>query len=248
MPDVVSPPSITLKSLLAPGIAAVRKYWRPFLLLQSAAFVLVVLYYTNAQVRTICDQLSRFKLSGGLVFTAIAAAIAGALLPELAKAIVMGDRAITRKRMRDVGFAMAVFAISGVMTDLQYRGIAWLMGSDTHFYTVVRKMLFDQFVTTPLYGTPYWVVVYLLRANRYNLSATARQITPRWYAQRVLPLLIPGWCFWGPMVLLVYSLPGPLQFLMCCVALGAWSLVMIVIADAEAVAREDGGSRTEDKG
>jgi hypothetical protein len=133
-----------------------------------------------------------------------------------------------------VGFALVVFAINGVMTDLQYRGIAWLIGSDTHFFTVLRKMLFDQFVTTPMYGTPYWVVVYLLRANRYNVSATVRQITPSWYARRVLPLLIPGWCFWGPMVLLVYSLPGPLQFLMFCFASGAWSLLMVFIASAPA--------------
>jgi hypothetical protein len=113
MPEVVSPPSLTLESLLAPGIAAVKKYWRPFLLLQSVALLLVILYYTNSHIKTICDQLSRFKESGGLIFTAVAAAVAGALLPELAKAVMMGDRAITRNRVRDVGFAMAAFAVSG---------------------------------------------------------------------------------------------------------------------------------------
>jgi hypothetical protein len=234
MPEVVSPPSLTLESLLAPGIAAVKKYWRPFLLLQSVALLLVILYYTNSHIKTICDQLSRFKESGGLIFTAVAAAVAGALLPELAKAVMMGDRAITRNRVRDVGFAMAAFAVSGILTDFQYRWMAWLIGSDTRFITAVRKMLFDQFVTTPIYGTPYWVVVYLFRAERYHLQAALRQLSPRWYVRRVLPLLLPGWCFWMPMVLLIYSLPGGLQFCLYCLAAAAWSLLMIFIATHEA--------------
>lgn len=234
MPDVAAPAPITLPSLLAPGIAAVTKYWRPFLLLQSAAFLLVVGYYTSHQVKAICDQLSLFKQRAGLPFTMIASAVAGALMPELAKAVMLRDRAMTAQRIRNIGFALVAFAVSGVITDLQYRGIAWLLGSDTHFVTVVRKMLFDQFVTTPIYGTPYWVVVYLIRANRYNLLATARQLSPRWYVTRCMPLLIPCWCFWIPMVLLIYSLPGQLQFCLFCFASAAWSLVMVFIATYEA--------------
>jgi hypothetical protein len=234
MPDVAFPPPITLASLLLPGIAAVKKYGRPFLFLQSIALGLVVLYYTNANVKSVCDQLSRLKIHGGLIFAALAAAVAGGLLPELAKALIMGDWTITRKRVRDVGFAMAAFAASGIITDFQYRGMARLIGSDTTLITSVRKMLFDQFVTTPIYGTPYWVVIYLFRAERYNLLATLRQLSPRWYVRRVLPLLIPGWCFWMPMVLLIYSLPGGLQFCLYCVAAAAWSLLMVFIATHEA--------------
>jgi hypothetical protein len=237
MPNVVSPPSaITLTSLLAPGMAAVRKYWRPFLLLQSAAFLLVVAYYENGRVRLLCDQLSQSKEHAGLVFSAIAAAISGALLPELAKAVVMDDRAITRKRVRDVAFAMAAFAGSGIMIDLQYRGLAWLFGHDTLPATIVKKVLADQFVTTPIYGIPYWVLVYSLRAKRYNLMATFRPISPRWYVTHVLPLLIPGWCFWLPMVTLIYLLPGPVQFCLFCFALAAWNLLMVFVATHEATA------------
>jgi hypothetical protein len=244
MPDVAAPAQITFKTLLAPGVAAVRRYWKPFLLLQGSAFLLVVGYYTSAPIRSLCDHLSEFKQHGGLIFTAIAAAFAGGLMPEFAKALVLGDRAITRQRIRNVAFVLVTYALSGMMTDLFYRGMGWLFGTDTRFPTVLRKVLFDQLLYTPVYGTPYWVVVYLLRANRYNLITTAAQLSPGWYLERVVPLLIPSWVFWTPMVLLVYSLPGPLQFCMFCFASAAWSLVMVFVATQEAAAER---SRMENR-
>jgi len=241
-PDVAA--GLTLTTLVAPGVGAVRKYWRPFLLLQTAAFLIVLAYYTSDRVRLVCQHLSQFKSHNGLIFSAIAAAIAGALLPELAKAIVMGDRQLTAKRLRSVGFALAVFAVNGIITDLQYRGLAWLLGHDNHPITILKKVLVDQFITTPLYGVPYWVIVYGLRANRYDAFKTAAQISPRWYVARVLPLLIPAWCYWLPMVTLIYALPGPLQFCLFCFAVAAWSLLMVFVAEQEAVEElkmEDGG-------
>jgi hypothetical protein len=240
MPQVVSPQPITLADLIAPGVAAVRKFWRPFLLLQGAAFLLVLAYFSGAQVRGVCEHLSQFKTHAGLIFSAISASIAGAILPELAKALVMGDRKITRQRIADVGFALSVFAINGIITDLQYRGLAWALGQDNHAITIIKKVLADQFITTPIYGVPYWALVYSFRANRYNLLTTIRQISPRWYLHRVLPLLIPAWCYWLPMVSLIYSLPGPLQFCLFCFAVAAWSLLMVFVATEEAN-REDRG-------
>jgi hypothetical protein len=54
---------------------------------------------------------------------------------------------------------------------------------------------------------------------------------PRWYLTHVGPLLIPCWCFWIPMVLMVYSMPPPLQFSLFCLALAAWSLLMVFVAN-----------------
>ncbi len=236
MPELAPPPPTTLASLTAPGIAAVRRYWKPFLFLQAVAFLMVLGYYTTGPVRLACDRLSTLKEHGGLVFDAIAAAIAGAILPELAKAIMLGDRAITQKRLANVGFALFAFAGAGVIADLQYRAFGWLVGTGTDWRTIGRKILMDQFVTTPSYGTTYWVLVYAIRANRYDLLKTARQLSARWYVRYVLPLLIPAWAFWIPMVALIFSLPGPLQFCLYCFALAAWSLLMVFVATREAEA------------
>jgi hypothetical protein len=136
--------------------------------------------------------------------------------------------------VRDVGFALLAFAGAGMIANQQYRFFEWLIGTDTGWRTICRKILMDQLVLTPIYGTPYWVLVYSLRAHRYDVWKTIRQISPRWYVACVLPLLIPAWAFWFPMVALIFSLPGPLQFCLYCFALAAWSLVMIFVATQEA--------------
>lgn len=230
MPAVVEPPAISLKIIIAPGVGAVRKFWRPFVLLQAMALGLVISYYTNAHVRTLCETLSDLKQRGGYLFSAIATAIAGAFFPEIAKALVMGDRTITRRRLNDAAFTFFAFAINGVMTDAQYRGLGWLFGHDSHVGTIIKKSLTDQFITTPGYSAPYWVLVYRFRAYRYKLVPTLAEISPRWYLMRVLPLLIPAWCYWLPMVFLIYALPAPLQFCLFCFAVAAWSLLMVFVA------------------
>src|SRR6202000_2197645 len=89
MTDVVAPRSLTFRNLTAPGIAAVKKYWKPFIFLQSLAFFLVLAYYTNEHVRQVCGLIAQFKVEGGFAFSAATAAIAGGLLPEIAKAIML---------------------------------------------------------------------------------------------------------------------------------------------------------------
>jgi len=71
------------------------------------------------------------------------------------------------------------------MVDLQYRGLAWIFGNDAHALTIIKKVLVDQFICTAGYSTPFWVLFYGLRASRYDLLKTARQISPHWYLSRV---------------------------------------------------------------
>ncbi len=235
MPTLASAPlRQALPATLAPGLSAIRRYWRPFVFLQSATLFLVMAYFRNARVAAICDGLSTFKTHSGLLFSAISAAGAGALLPEVAKAAVMGDRALSRQRARNVVFAVAAFGLSGIINDLQYRGMAVVFGDDHRIATVLRKMLADQFVTTPLYGTPYWLVVYAIREDRYRPWRTVPRLTPAWYLRTVTPLLITGWAYWIPMSTLLYSMPGPLQFCMYLVMVAGWSLLMVAVASDQA--------------
>ena len=233
MTDVVHPRPITFRTLTTPGIAAVKKYWKPFILLQSLAFFLVLAYYTSDHVRQTCGSISQFKVQGGFVFSAITAAIAGGLLPEVAKAIMLGDRAVDRKRLGNIIFAVLGFAGNGIITDLQYRGLAWVFGNDNHLATILKKIVVDQFICTPGYSVPYWMLLYLWRVNDYNFLSTAREITPRWFVSRLLPLIIPAWCFWIPMVTLIYALPSTLQYCLYLCALAGWSLIMVFVASQE---------------
>lgn len=221
-----------MANTLASGLAALRRYYRPLLLIQAAAVALVVAYYASAGVREICATLAGIKAAGGLAFAAASAAGAGALMPEVAR--LLADRrgaAGWRARLPRIAFNLAFFAFNGVVIDGFYRLAAWLFGAGTDARTVAIKVVFDQFVFNPLW-VPLIVALYLWRQNGFRLGPTWAVVSARgFYRTRVLPLIVPSWFFWVPMVVIIYALPVPLQFLLFVLALAAWSLIMVFIAD-----------------
>jgi hypothetical protein len=217
----------------AAGVRALRRFWRSFLLIQGAAVLLVASYHFSAAVRDACRAAAALKAAGGLPFAAVTGAIAGGVLPELAKWLV--DRRARTDRAGAVLFNTAFFAVNGVVVDLLYRLEARLFGSDGRFATVVAKTAFDQFVFTPLWLIPIGAL-FLWRQRAFSLAATLPALRGGFYRARVLPLLLPDWCFWIPMVSIIYALPVALQFLLFVLLLAAWSLIMVFIADGDAAA------------
>jgi hypothetical protein len=244
MPD--DAPSILARAPgpFAVGLAALRRYWRPFVLIQSVAIALGLAYRFSDTVRAVCVVLARWKTAGGVPFAALAGAVAGGLLPELAKWIVArrpsaaaaalpDTRRGRAQARRDVLFNAAFFAVNSVLVDGLYRTAAHLFGNDARLQTIVRKIAFDQFVFTPT-CLALTVALFLLRRRGWSWQRTRPALRRGFLSTRVLPLLVPCWCFWIPIVAIVYALPGPLQFLMFVFALAAWSLIMVFIASDRA--------------
>jgi hypothetical protein len=217
-------------SPLAAGAAALRRFWRPFLLIQGAALALVLGYHFSPVVRAACERVGVWKTSGGLLFAVCSGAIAGGLLPELAKALAARSLAGLRGRGDAVAFNTVFFAFNGMVIDLFYRLEATLFGSQASLRTVITKTVFDQFVFTPLWLV-FITLLFLWRQRGFSLKATLPALRDRFYRTRVVPLLIPNWFFWLPMVSIIYALPVPLQFTLFVPALGAWSLIMVFIAE-----------------
>jgi hypothetical protein len=215
---------------LAAGAAALRRFWRPFILIQAAAALLAIAYRMSEPFRAACAVAAAWKRSGGLPFAAATGALAGGILPELAKLAADRDRAPMSGRGGEILFNTAFFAFNGVVIDLLYRGEAVLFGGDARALTVVEKVAFDQFVFNPVWGVLI-VLLFLWRQRRFSLAATLSVLRRGFYRARVVPLLIPSWLFWIPMVSIIYALPVPLQFLLFVPALGAWSLIMVFIAE-----------------
>jgi hypothetical protein len=221
--------------VLDAGKAAVRRFWRPFVLIQLVAVALVVAYRVDPRVRAACAALAAWKTAGGLPLAAATAAFAGGLLPELAKIAAERGLAPVAGRAREIAFNVAFFAVNGVVVDGLYRLEARLFGAGTGAVTVLQKMAFDQFVFTP----PWLVlitVLYLWRARGLSWAATRPAFDGglgRYFRARVLPVLLPDWLFWIPMVCVVYAFPLPLQFLLFILALAAWSLILVVIAGGD---------------
>jgi hypothetical protein len=217
-------------SPLAAGAAALRRFWRPFLLIQAGAALLAIAYRVSLPFRETCALAAAWKTAGGLLLSAAISALAGGLLPEIAKLAADRGRSTLRGRGGEVLFNTAFFAFDGVVIDLLYRGEARLFGSTAQLSTVVEKVAFDQFVFSPLWSILI-VLLFLWRQRGYSLAATLPAIGPGFYQSRVVPLIVPNWLFWIPMVSIIYALPVALQFLLFVPALAAWSLIMVFIAD-----------------
>jgi hypothetical protein len=217
-------------SPLSAGAAALRRFWRPFVLIQGAAALLAVAYHASASFRAACTLAAAWKTAGGLPLAAATSAVAGGLLPEIAKLVADRGRSPLRGRGGEIAFNTVFFAFNGVVIDLLYRGEARLLGGDAHVLTVVEKVAFDQFVFSPQWLIAI-VLLFLWRQRDYSLAATLPVMRRGFYRARVLPLLIPNWLFWIPMVSIIYALPVALQFLLFVPALAAWSLIMVFIAD-----------------
>lgn len=217
-------------SALEAGAAALRRFWRPFVLIQTSAALVAVAYGASASFRAAAAQAAAWKAAGGLWAAAALTAVAGGILPEVAKMLADRGRSALRGRGGEILFNTAFFAFDGLVIDPLYRGEAVLFGRDTLVRTVVEKVAFDQFVFTPLWSVAI-VVLFLWRQRGYSLAATRPALARGFYRTRVLPLLLPNWLFWIPMVSIIYALPVPLQFLLFVPALAAWSLIMVFIAD-----------------
>ena len=230
MTAVENEAAATTPSALEAGAAALRRFWRPFVLIQASAALVAVAYGASASFRAAAAHAAAWKAAGGLWAAAALTAVAGGILPEIAKMLADRGRSALRGRGGEILFNTAFFAFDGLVIDPLYRGEAVLFGRDALVHTVVEKVAFDQFVFTPLWSVAI-VVLFLWRQRGYSLAATRPALGRGFYRARVLPLLVPNWLFWIPMVSIIYALPVPLQFLLFVPALAAWSLIMVFIAD-----------------
>ncbi len=222
-------PPLPRPSAWSSGVAALRRFWRPFLLIQAAALGLAIAYRLSPSFRGASAVAAGWKRAGGLWFSMGSTALAGGVLPELAK--LLADRSRTRWRGRAgaIAFNIAFFAFDGLVIDRLYHVEALLFGGDPRLRTVVAKTAFDQFAFTP----PWTVLVallFLLPQRHYNPRATLAALAEPFLRRRVVAILIPNWLFWIPMVSIIYALPVPLQFLLFIPALAAWSLIVVFIA------------------
>jgi hypothetical protein len=225
-------PRPTTVSPFAAGLSALRRFWRPFVLIQGAAVALGLSYRLSTTVRDACVVLASWKTAGGVPFAAVTGAVAGGLLPELAKWAADRKRARRADGLGAVLFNTAFFALNGTVIDALYRLAARLFGNQATLAVVLEKTAFDQFIFTPLWQTVI-VTLFLWHRRGYSWAATRPALRADFLRTHVMPLLVPAWCFWLPIVLIVYALPGPLQFLMFAFALAAWSLIMVFIAGGE---------------
>ncbi len=218
-----SPPSI-----LATIAAVFRQNRVPCLLLNLLAVALVASYYQVPALAGVWESVAAFKTRWSFAFSCVSTMLAAAVLPSLIQRM-MGVLP-TEGRWRRLALLMLFWGYRGMEIDLFYRFQGWLFGSGNDARTLLTKVVFDQFVMSPLWFVP----TYVIALRWVELGGSWRQLLAsldREFWTRTCPLvLITNWLVWIPALALVYSLPAALQFPLFSIVMCFFILVVTLLA------------------
>jgi hypothetical protein len=194
------------------GLRSARAHLVPGLILQAIALALVVSYYYSPAANAALSHLTEFRRRTGFFFAIASTAAFGGLLPFLYMRLIGDETGRPRYDWRQGLCLTAFWGYKGVEVDLFYRVLARAFGGGHDAATIVPKALIDQFIYCPVIAVPVMVAVYAWMDAHFEPAPVLTDLkAPRWYVRRVLPVLVSNFGVWAPMVVIIYSLPTPLQ-------------------------------------
>jgi hypothetical protein len=206
------------------GLHSARALLWPGLVLQAVALALVLTYYFVPAAQGAFARIGEWQRAGGYLFSASATVLCGALLPFVLLRLHRDTR--DTHPWSHLWLFVLFWAWKGAEVDLWYRTLAAWHGSGHDAVTITRKVLSDQFGYNPLYATPVSAIIFAWKDAGFRWAPVNADLhAGRWYYRRVLPLLLPMWSMWLPVVVCVYSLPLPLQMPLFNVVLCFWSML-----------------------
>ncbi|MGC3992456.1 MAG: hypothetical protein QM796_22700 [Chthoniobacteraceae bacterium] len=208
------------------GLHAARVNFVPGLIIQCAMLGLLLGYYYWPPLRDLLGTVAGWKQHLGYGFSFFTYAVAGGLLPEVLRVLVLQKGAIHASNLRDARFGFFFWGIMGMSGDTCYRVQGLLFGNEPTLAVVLIKMAADQFIYTPLWGTAAIVVAYDWHHYGFTLRALRNCLTLDFYRVQVLPSLVTGWAVWIPLVAIIYALPPLLQVPFAALATSFWSLLV----------------------
>lgn len=223
MPDANTPPTG-----IAATIATVFRQNRlPCLVLNALAVALVASYYQVPALAGFWEAVGDFKTRWSFVFSCVSTMFAAAILPTFIQ-MAMGTLR-SEGRWQRLALLTLFWGYRGMEIDLFYRFQGWLFGHGNDLRTLIIKVVFDQFVMSPLWFVPTYVIA-LRWAEMGGSWARTKPTLNREFWTRTCPLvLVTNWLIWMPALALVYSLPPALQFPLFTIVMCFFILVVTVM-------------------
>jgi hypothetical protein len=228
-------PEITREPPWRAGLRAARANLVPGLLVQAAMFVLLALYFLHPPARAGFERLAETKAAWGIGYSVLAAALAGAVVPEVLRMLLKQGGRPRAANLRELLFTVPFWGGMGFVVDLFYRGQARWFGDEATAAVVVPQVLVDQFVYNPLFAAPVTVWLYDWKNRGYRMSRGF--FTPRYYRDHVVPALFATWGVWIPVVTVLYLLPEPVQIPLFSLALSMWAILYAWMSEEQALRR-----------
>jgi hypothetical protein len=220
----------TLRSAMTPALAGLRHNWPAMAVIQIAAIALVISYYASPSMQESLKVVALWQVAVGIWFAAVTDGFAGGILPEIAKLVTGRLRAINRPWLIATLHNTAIYAVVGIEVALFYQLQAQMFGTGRDPGTLIIKTLVDTLIFSPFLSIPTAMLFLDLRLKKINL----RQIGLRaFYVDHVVPMMLPCWAFWVPVLLAIYAMPTDLQYSLSVLGEGAWSILFVFISQSE---------------
>src|SRR2546423_2706219 len=214
------------RTSLALGWEAAKANAVPGFILQAAMLLVLIGYYLSPPIANLLNRLAQIKSESGLAFVVVAAACAGAIVPEIFVIVFFQRGRFRKQNVRNLAFTIPTWGIDGILVDLMYRMNAVWFGDVTTVWVVTAKILVDQMGYNPFFAAPAEVLVYEWKNEGFSSKSVRRAFTWEHYRVRIVPTLVATWAVWAPLMAIIYSLPFALQFPLFSIALTFWVLLL----------------------
>lgn len=211
--------------------AAVRANFLPGLLLQAVMVVFLLLYLWHAGTRQFLGGVSDLKKAAGYGFAFVSYVVAAALLPEMLRIVFFQRGAIRRKNIWNFVTAAPFWGCLGMTVDLLYHFQTIWFGTGNGLFTILPKVLVDQFGYSLFLSAPLTVGYFIWRDAGYEKAAFREILTTDFIWDRVLPVAVASWCIWIPGVSLVYFMPSALQLPTAVLIQVFWILILTTVSE-----------------
>ena len=224
MPDSSPPPQG-----IWPAIAgAFRENRLPCLLLNLLVIGLVGSFYLWPEVAGVWEAVGAFRMRWSWLFSFGSTALAAAVLPFVAQwamgTLPPGDR------LRRLVLLSLFWGYRGMEIDLLYRCQSLLFGHGNDVATLAAKVALDQFVYSPLWAVPTYVIALRWIEFGCSWSRTRASLNRRFWTHTYPTILATNLIVWIPAVTLIYSLPAALQFPLFSVIMCFFVLLVTLLA------------------
>lgn len=224
----MSDPRTAVPSIFSTITDVFRQNRTACLWLNVLVITLVTTYYQVPSVAAVWESIGAFKLRWSYAFSLASTVFAAAIFPFCIQAIQ--GTLPARGRWKRLAVLILFWGYRGMEIDLFYRFQGFLFGHGNDAATLITKVAFDQFVFSPIWFVP----TYLIALRWIDLGASwklTRASLDREFWTRTCPtVLFTNWIVWIPALALVYSLPAALQFPLFSVVMCFFILIVTLLA------------------
>jgi hypothetical protein len=214
------------KKLLNIIKTSIKKNTIPGIVLWIFASTILALYFFYEPSKVAFNAISNLKDKYGLLYSMVATAIFGGLIPYI---YLLSSGKIKKHAIKDLIFFTLFWAERGLELDLFYTLQSKMFGTENTFKVLASKVLCDQLIYAVLLAAPIIAIAYHWKSYDYKFKGLSKKFDKNFFHVQLPSMIVSNWLVWTPAVVIIYSLPLPLQLPMSNIVLCFWVLLVEIL-------------------